>query len=96
MILINDYITSVPKPPADNKWQTKLTFAKVSTNTASSSCNDDNPASTVSSCFSSSVSTNQYSYPNLNTAFGEDNFEVQLNDKLSKNLAQYLTNNLRR
>ena len=42
-----------------------------------------------------SVSTNQSSYPNLNTSFGEDNnFEVQLNDKLSENLAQYLTNDL--
>ena len=42
-----------------------------------------------------SVSTNQFSYPNLNTSFGEDNnFEVQLNDKLSENLAQYLTKDL--
>ena len=79
-------ITSAPKPPADNKQQTKLTFAKLSTNTASSSRNDDNPEPTVSSCSSSSVSTNQSSYPNLNTAFGEDNnFEVQLNDKLNEN-----------
>ena len=95
MVQINDYTTSVPKPPADNKRQTKLTFAKVSTNSASSSRNDDNPAPTVSFCSSSSVSTNQSSYPNLNTVFGEDNnFEVQLNDKLSKNLAQYLTTDL--
>ena len=95
MIQINDYITSTPKPPADNKRQTKLTFAKVSTNTESSCRIGDNLAPTVSSCSSSSVSTNQSSYPNLNTAFGKDNnFEVQLNDKLSENLAQYLTNDL--
>ena len=95
MTQIYDYITSAPKPPAYNERQTKLTFAEVSTNTASSSRDDDNPSSTVSSCSSSSVSTNQSSYPNLNTAFGKDNnFEVQLNDKLSENLAQYLTNDL--
>ena len=95
MTQIYDYITSAPKPPTYNERQTKLTFVEVSTNTASSSRNDDNPSSTVSSCSSSSVSTNQSSYPNLNTAFGKDNnFEVQLNDKLSENLAQYLTNDL--
>ena len=95
MIQINDYITSTPKPPADNKRQTKLTFAKVSTNTASSCRIDDNLAPTVSSCSSSSVSTNQSSYPNLNTAFGKDNnFEVQLNYKLSEDLPHYLTNAL--
>ena len=67
---------------------------KVSTNAASSSRNDDNPAPTVSSCSSSSVS-NQSSYPNLNNAFVEDiNFEVKFNDKLSENLTQYLTNDL--
>ena len=95
MIQVNDYITSAPKPSADNKRQTKLTFAKVSTNTASSSRNDDNPTPTIFFCSSSSVSTNQSSNPNLNTAFGKnDNFEVQLNDKLSENLHQYLTNDL--